>query len=213
MTISIKQTRYYWMKAYTHINGVKMTAVDKVVFESLHAFASTTERVSPSVAYLSAINGLSATAVKGSLKRLEDAKLLFKTKNGNRANSYEINLAELMKLNDGYREMIEAAQEEAAAGKAERMAKLVKAPVVAEAITASKHCIDAVLAILRKMTGAETEEERLAPEPLAKPVVAPVPKWQKLMKAPTQPAAHDEDEPDWWSTSVKAAYNEEAEPW
>lgn len=59
------------MKAYTHINGVKMTAVDKVVFESLHAFASTTERVSPSVAYLSAINGLSATAVKGSLKRLK----------------------------------------------------------------------------------------------------------------------------------------------
>ena len=152
MTINIKTTRYYWMKAYTHINGIKMTATDKVVYESLHAFASTTERVSPSVAYLSAINGIGATAIKDSLKRLEAALLITKQTNGNRANSYELNLAELMKLSEGYREMIQAAQEREAEAKERRFTayKLGESVRVLQA-KAKASAIDTVLRILSLM--------------------------------------------------------------
>lgn len=151
MTINIKDTRYFWMKSHAVINGVAMTAADKVVYETLHAFASTTGVVSPSVAYISANTALGSATVTRSLKRLEEAKLLIKTKHGNRANSYELDLEELSTLGVGYAERMQQAQEEAAAGKAERMAKIGKSFVVVRAIRCGKECIDAVLEIMRKM--------------------------------------------------------------
>lgn len=148
MTINIKTTRYYWMKAYTHINGVKMTATDKVVYESLHAFASTTERVSPSVAYLSAINGIGTTAIKDSLKRLEAARLITKQTNGNRANSYELNLAELMKLSEGYREMIQEAQAKEAEAREQRLTNYAAKAIKTIHSVASVKTVETVLRIL-----------------------------------------------------------------
>ncbi|QHJ80836.1 MAG: hypothetical protein [Bacteriophage sp.] len=212
MTINIKDTRYFWMKSHAVINGVAMTAADKVVYETLHAFASTTGVVSPSVAYISANTALGSATVTRSLKRLEEAKLLIKTKHGNRANSYELDLAELSKLGVGYAERMQQAQEEAAAGKAERMAKIGKSFIVVRAIRCGKECIDAVLEILRKMGTdmkkdmfpSETPQEaprasRLITPPATKP--APT---EPVRMAPVKPQGHTEAWEDSWQDVMTA---------
>ncbi|WP_337029497.1 helix-turn-helix domain-containing protein [Pantoea agglomerans] len=217
MTINIKDTRYFWMKSHAVINGVAMTAADKVVYETLHAFASTTGVVSPSVAYISANTALGSATVTRSLKRLEEAKLLIKTKHGNRANSYELDLAELSKLGVGYAERMQQAQEEAAAGKAERMAKIGKSFVVVRAIRYGKECVDRVIEILRsmgtpmnkQMFPSETPQEAPRASRLMVPRATKVIDSAPVTKAPEKREAWEDEWQDVMATEAGPQYDPE----
>jgi len=184
------------MKSHAVINNVSMTAADKVVYETLHAFASTTGVISPSVAYISFNTALAKATVTRSLQRLEDAQLIIKTKNGNRANSYELNLELLMALGDDYQERLQAAQAKEAEGKEQRSTayKMGESVRVLKA-KAKAAAVETVLRVLSLLGSNFKEgEERLA-------------KW---FKTPSQASQNASGEA--FSPSAIKSYSETAKP-